>query len=55
MDLAFICRVDDFGPLKAMDDIQSCQFIPLDRLDSTQFGFASVRQIVGRFAQSLRA
>ncbi len=54
MDLAFICQVADFAPLKAMDDIKSCLFLAIDQLDLAQFGFASVRQIIERFVQSLR-
>lgn len=55
MDLAFVCRVNDFSPLKAMDDIQSCVFIPIDQLDLSRFGFASVRRMVERFVGVLRA
>jgi mutator protein MutT len=55
MDMAFVCQITDFTPLKAMDDVKSCMFIALDQLDSTQFGFTSVRQIIGQFVQSLRS
>jgi mutator protein MutT len=54
MDVAFVCKVEDFTPLKAMDDIQACLFIAIGRIDLAQFGFASVRQIIERFAQSIR-
>lgn len=55
MDLAFVCRVEDFGPLQAMDDVKGCQFIHLDRLEPAQFGFESVRQILRRFIAHLKA
>lgn len=55
MDLAFICQVEDFTPLQAMDDVKGCRFIPIDQLDPEQFGFESVRRILGRFIQSLGA
>jgi mutator protein MutT len=54
LDLAFVCKITDFTPLKAMDDVKDCSFIPIDRLDLALFGFESVRQIIGRFAQSLQ-
>jgi len=55
VDLAFICRVEDFSELAAMDDIEKVVFIPLDKIDPGRFCFASCRRIVAAFIESQTA
>ena len=51
-DMAFTCRVKDFSPIRAMDDVASFQFIPVRELDPSQFGMASARKIIAQFKNS---
>jgi ADP-ribose pyrophosphatase YjhB (NUDIX family) len=44
LDLFFDCRVDDFAPLRAMDDAAEVFFKPVSELRIADFGLASIRQ-----------
>ena len=49
IDAAFICHVEDFSCMKAMDDIDNVVRIPVPDLDVSRFGFESIRAIVQAF------
>lgn len=46
LDFVFICRVTDFTPISANDDISEFLFIPVNDLDPAQFGHRSPRTVV---------
>ena len=47
-DVAFICRVDDFTPIRAGDDISEYCFLDLSHIDPSQFGLDSPRILLDR-------
>jgi len=49
VDLAFICQVDNFSGLRAMDDIENAMFISKNEVDTKKFAFDSIRTIVSRY------
>ncbi|MFI3289388.1 MAG: NUDIX domain-containing protein [Rikenellaceae bacterium] len=49
LDLFFECRVDDFTPLEAADDVASLQFIPIKDLKLEKFGLRSIREGAKRY------
>ena len=46
VDMAFVCGVNDFSPLVAMDEVEGIVFIPIDQIDTGHFCFASTRTII---------
>ena len=52
LDLAFVCRVDDFSGMRPMDDIADVVHLPLGQIDLSRFGFESVKTILTRFLAS---
>lgn len=48
-DMAFVCRVDNFTPIRAMDDVEEFSFIPLSRLEPEKFGMESARNTLKLF------
>lgn len=49
VDLAFICQVDDFSDIQAMDDIEDVMFISANDVELEKFAFGSIRTIVSRY------
>lgn len=48
-DMAFTCKVKDFSPISAMDDVADFKFIPVPDLDTTLFGMGSAQKVVEKF------
>ncbi|WDP92851.1 MAG: NUDIX domain-containing protein [Desulfobacter sp.] len=48
-DMAFICSVDSFEDIRAMDDVARFSFISLPDLKPEKFGMASARKTVESF------
>jgi NAD+ diphosphatase len=49
LDLAFVCCVNDFSQLAAMDDAEAVLFVPGDKIETEKFAFVSNRTIVSKF------
>ncbi|MCG8564740.1 MAG: NUDIX domain-containing protein [Desulfobacterales bacterium] len=52
-DLAFICRVDDFSPISADDDVAEFFFIPPEKIDPALFGLDSPKIIIRHYRQHI--
>jgi mutator protein MutT len=52
IDLAFVCKVDNFDALLANDDVSEVCFKPLKQVNLQQIGLASVRKLVAELQQS---
>jgi NAD+ diphosphatase len=52
LDLAFICKVQNFETIAADDDVDGYQFIPLDEIDLDEIGLASIKKIVSLYLAS---
>ena len=48
MDFAFLCSVNDFGPVTARDDIQDFYFLKPATINKNDFGFESSKIIIDR-------
>ena len=46
VDLAFICQIDDFSGIQALDDIEDVMFVPVDNIDFEKFAFGSIHTII---------
>ena len=44
MDMFFQCKIDDFGNMKAQDDVLELLFIPKQELNIEDFGLKSIRE-----------
>ena len=53
LDMFFECTVGECPVLRAADDVQELQWMPIAMLDSSRFGLASVREGVGRLMKML--
>ena len=53
LDMFFECTVGECPVLRAADDVQELQWMPIATLDSSRFGLASVREGVGRLMKML--
>lgn len=49
MDMFFLCRVENDSVLEAMDDVAETFWMPLNKINSQEFGLDSVRKGVERF------
>lgn len=49
LDLFFLCRIDDETLLKADDDVDSLQWIPIEKIIPEEFGLQSIRKGVEKF------
>ncbi len=49
IDMFYLCRVDEDQEVKAMDDAEDAQWIPLQDLRPELFGLTSIRKGVERF------
>jgi len=54
LDCFFFCRVSDTSSLRSMDDAANCHFLPLDQINPSLFGLASVRTGLQRFLKEPR-
>lgn len=52
LDLAFVCRVEDFSAIAADDDVCGYQFIAHDEIDIEEIGLPSIKKIVSRYLES---
>ncbi len=52
LDMFFVCKVADLSMVRAMDDAEDYQWIPLEKIDLEQFGLTSVREGLRRFLES---
>ncbi|MEG1574010.1 MAG: NUDIX domain-containing protein [Bacteroidales bacterium] len=46
MDLFFLCKVDSTENILAHDDVANTEFIPIEKLNPSDFGLASIREAV---------
>ncbi|MCF8232358.1 MAG: NUDIX domain-containing protein [Bacteroidales bacterium] len=49
LDLAYICRVDNFDNLKARDDIKGCEFLKAHEVKMEKIGLDSIKQIITNY------
>ncbi|KAA6312029.1 hypothetical protein EZS27_036966, partial [termite gut metagenome] len=49
LDMFFLCKVEETSGIKAMDDVADCFFLPLDKVNSEEFGLVSVRKGITKF------
>ncbi|KAA6331287.1 hypothetical protein EZS27_020083, partial [termite gut metagenome] len=49
LDMFFLCKVEETSGIKAMDDVADCFFLPLDKVNSEEFGLTSVRKGITKF------
>lgn len=54
LDMFFLCEVDDTNAPEAHDDVAETFFLPLEKIDSQQFGLSSVRRGIERFIEMYR-
>jgi NAD+ diphosphatase len=52
LDLAFICKVQNFKTIAPDDDVDGYQFIALDDIDLDEIGLASIKKIVSLYLAS---
>lgn len=53
LDMFFMYHVAGYPMVKAMDDASECMWIPINELQSEQFGLTSVRNGVSKFIQGI--
>ncbi len=51
LDMFFKVKVKDLSHIEAMDDAAAYYWIPLDKIDTSQFAFDSIRRGLQRFLQ----
>lgn len=44
LDMFFLCKVDDTTHIEAMDDVADCSFIPVEEIDTEEFGLISIKK-----------
>lgn len=54
LDMFFLCEVNDTNAPEAHDDVAETFFLPLEKIDSQQFGLSSVRRGIERFIEMYR-
>ena len=54
LDMAFICHVTDFSPMKALDDIEQAMVLPPEAINLDRLAFPSIRVFVERFKNEFR-
>ena len=52
LDLAFVCRVEDFSVIAANDDVDGYKFLARDEIDLDEIGLTSIREIVSAYLES---
>ena len=52
LDMFFSCRLKSIDNLKASDDVESLEFIPLNKLQPEDFGLMSIRKAVEIYCRS---
>ena len=51
LDMFYECRVKDFSPLCASDDVACVSFMPMEEIKVEDFGLQSIKKAVSRFLQ----
>lgn len=51
-DIAFICTINDFSPVKPRDDVAQIVWLSEKQIQFDQFGFLSIQVIVERFLEN---
>ncbi len=51
-DMAFVCQVDNFDTIRAMDDISDFSFVPFNGIDLNLFGLDSPKQVIQYYLKS---
>lgn len=54
LDMFFLCKVEDYSNLGAMDDVADSFWIPLDEVNPDEFGLDSVRTGLKRFLEEYK-
>lgn len=49
LDLFFVCKIDNYENIQAADDVESIQFIALDKLNIEDFGLNSIKKGISIF------
>lgn len=49
LDMTFICKVHDFSPLRAADDVEDYQFIAPEKVNIEEIGLGSIKEVVKRY------
>jgi len=49
LDMFFACKLSNYTNIKAGDDVESCFFIPIDKLNAADFGLESIKKGVELF------
>ena len=52
-DLAFLCKIDDFTPIQADDDVDDFFFMDVDKINPDDFGLDSPKKVIRRYQQFL--
>lgn len=52
-DLFFACRVKDWSALKALDEVDGCELIPLDKIRDEELAFPSVKVALEAYRKKL--
>lgn len=53
LDLFFVCQVDNYTELKAMDDVVDSFFLPLPDIRPEDFGLTSIRKGLSKFLKEV--
>ncbi len=51
-DVFFICKIDNFEPMKASDDISEYRWVDLNNINLSEFAFDSVKRVIEKLAMS---
>ena len=49
LDMFYECKVKSFDTLQAADDVASCVFLPLEKINTDDFGLKSVKKAIKKF------
>ena len=49
LDLAFICRINDFSKIKCADDVSGYLFVTKENIDYSKIGGESIKKIINQF------
>ncbi len=49
LDITFVAKVSDFSAIKALDDVESFRFIPLNEIKLEEVGLDSIKEVVKQY------
>lgn len=49
LDMFYECKVKSFDTLQAADDVERCEFIPLNKINPSEFGLKSVKKAIIKY------